>query len=270
VLAAAVAAMVAGGCVVTTSRAVHVEQRVGGTVATTMLSPHGEWVAVAGVGHVWRPYHHVVGVAFVPYVTGGRWIYTTAGWEFESRWDWGWRVFHYGNWIQLEDLGWVWMPGNVWAPAWVEWRMGGGYVGWAPIPPPGMRIGAPPRWWFVPAPALVSRHWVETEVLPPQEAHRVFEVAATPVRALPGYPVSRGPPPHYVERHAKVPVEVHPAPPPGWQTGKREPPSGTGGSGTPPPPGSSTVPPQKRQEEKKQIEEETPRRPGSPPRSRKP
>ena len=27
------------------------------------------------------------------------------------------------------------MPGREWGPAWVSWRTGGDYVGWAPLPP---------------------------------------------------------------------------------------------------------------------------------------
>jgi hypothetical protein len=29
----------------------------------------------------------------------------------------------------------VWVPGRDWGPAWVSWRTGGDYVGWAPLPP---------------------------------------------------------------------------------------------------------------------------------------
>ena len=31
--------------------------------------------------------------------------------------------------------GWMWIPGNEWAPAWVDWRRGDEDVGWAPLPP---------------------------------------------------------------------------------------------------------------------------------------
>jgi hypothetical protein len=31
--------------------------------------------------------------------------------------------------------GWIWVPGDEWAPAWVSWHYGDGYVGWAPLPP---------------------------------------------------------------------------------------------------------------------------------------
>ena len=29
----------------------------------------------------------------------------------------------------------MWVPGNEWAPAWVSWRAGGDYYGWAPLGP---------------------------------------------------------------------------------------------------------------------------------------
>src|SRR5207248_3283991 len=32
---------------------------------------------------------------------------------------------------------WCWVPGYEWGPAWVSWRTGGNYVGWAPPPPEG-------------------------------------------------------------------------------------------------------------------------------------
>ncbi len=37
--------------------------------------------------------------------------------------------------LRLQQYGWVWVPGNVWAPAWVSWRTANSYVGWAPLPP---------------------------------------------------------------------------------------------------------------------------------------
>src|SRR5262249_17951723 len=48
---------------------------------------------------------------------------------------WGWATYHYGRWVFDPALGWVWIPGYDWAPAWVTWRFGGGDVGWAPPPP---------------------------------------------------------------------------------------------------------------------------------------
>jgi hypothetical protein len=43
--------------------------------------------------------------------------------------------YHYGTWVWESGYGWVWIPGTVWAPAWVTWCYGDSYVGWAPIPP---------------------------------------------------------------------------------------------------------------------------------------
>jgi hypothetical protein len=48
---------------------------------------------------------------------------------------WGWATYHYGRWANVDGTGWVWVPGYQWAPAWVSWRYGGGYAGWAPLPP---------------------------------------------------------------------------------------------------------------------------------------
>ncbi len=96
------------------------------------LSPYGEWVSVGDYGRCWRP----VGVAigWRPYADG-HWIWTDYGWTWASDYPWGWAPFHYGRWAFDPEYGWIWIPGYVWAPAWVEWRWGGGYAGWAPMPP---------------------------------------------------------------------------------------------------------------------------------------
>ncbi len=96
------------------------------------LSPYGEWLWTDQYGWVWRP--NGTGANWRPY-TYGRWLYTEAGWYWHSYWPWGWAPFHYGNWAFVSMLGWVWVPGTVWGPAWVMWRYADGYLGWAPIPP---------------------------------------------------------------------------------------------------------------------------------------
>jgi hypothetical protein len=108
-----------------------------GTVDTfyDALAPYGRWVESPEYGMAWVPSRAQVGVSFMPYSTGGSWQYTDVGWMFNSEWDWGWAPFHYGRWYREPRWGWVWVPGSVWAPAWVDWRFGGGYVGWAPLPP---------------------------------------------------------------------------------------------------------------------------------------
>jgi hypothetical protein len=109
-----------------------VGQGISFQVFYSSLSPYGEWVTAGNYGMCWRP----VGVpmGWRPYVDG-RWIWTEYGWTWASDYEWGWAPFHYGRWTFDPEYGWVWVPGYVWAPAWVEWRWGGGYVGWAPMPP---------------------------------------------------------------------------------------------------------------------------------------
>jgi hypothetical protein len=95
------------------------------------LAPYGQWVAHEGAGEVWVP---KVPPGWRPYTTG-HWTYTDQGWAWVADEPWGWAAFHYGRWAYDQGLGWNWAPGNVWAPAWVAWRQGGGYLGWAPLPP---------------------------------------------------------------------------------------------------------------------------------------
>jgi hypothetical protein len=107
------------------------------------LSPYGSWVDDPSYGRVWTPSSLIVGADFSPYATNGHWAMTEYGWTWVSGWDWGWAPFHYGRWAMRGGFGWCWIPGTLWGPAWVSWRSGGGYVGWAPLPPRGMGMGRP-------------------------------------------------------------------------------------------------------------------------------
>jgi len=71
---------------------------------------------------------------YVPY-TNGQWVYTDAGWYFRAPTPHEEIVHHHGRWVYSPSLGWVWIPGRVWAPAWVEWREHTDYIAWTPIPP---------------------------------------------------------------------------------------------------------------------------------------
>src|SRR5215467_1620055 len=113
-----------------------------------MWRPHprfGEvWVPM-GVPADWRPYEY------------GHWVYTDEwGWYWVSddvEADWGWVVFHYGRWAFERGTGWFWIPGDEWGPAWVNWRYGDEYAGWAPLPPDELiePYEAEPAYWiFVP------------------------------------------------------------------------------------------------------------------------
>jgi hypothetical protein len=98
----------------------------------TELAPYGEWVQ-GDQGQVWKPN---VSAGWRPYYDGGHWTYTDSGWYWQSDYPWGDIAFHYGRWyFSLNAHGWVWVPGNDFAPAWVSWRHTDGYLGWAPLPP---------------------------------------------------------------------------------------------------------------------------------------
>jgi hypothetical protein len=75
-----------------------------------------------GVDYGWRPY------------TLGQWSWVEPhGWTWVSQEPWGWATYHYGRWAYVDDYGWVWVPGTTWGPAWVAFRYGDPYVGWAPL-----------------------------------------------------------------------------------------------------------------------------------------
>ncbi|HEV3409687.1 MAG TPA: DUF6600 domain-containing protein, partial [Chthoniobacterales bacterium] len=94
----------------------------------------GSWLDVADYGYCWQPAVAVNDANWRPY-SDGYWAYTDVGWTWVSYEPFGWATYHYGRWARLADYGWVWVPGTEWGPAWVSWRTGGDYVGWAPLPP---------------------------------------------------------------------------------------------------------------------------------------
>ncbi|HEY4256836.1 MAG TPA: DUF6600 domain-containing protein [Candidatus Udaeobacter sp.] len=98
----------------------------------------GNWIDVEGYGYGWQPDVAVSDPNWRPY-SDGYWAYTDYGWTWISYEDFGWATYHYGRWANLADNGWVWFPGSDldWGPAWVSWRTGGDYIGWAPLPPRG-------------------------------------------------------------------------------------------------------------------------------------
>jgi hypothetical protein len=106
--------------------------RVSVDVFYDALRPYGDWFSMDRYGWVWMP--NGVSVSWRPY-TVGQWIYTDDGSTWDSDEPWGWATYHYGRWLYDANRGWVWVPGEEWAPAWVSWRYGGGYLGWAPLPP---------------------------------------------------------------------------------------------------------------------------------------
>ncbi|MGA9522963.1 MAG: DUF6600 domain-containing protein, partial [Myxococcaceae bacterium] len=202
------------------------------------LSPSGHWLYVDGV-RVWRPHSWIVGSGFTPYGSHGHWVHTDYGWSFESDFEWGWAAFHYGRWMIAPGHGWVWVPGTRWAPAWVTWRHGGGYIGWAPMAPDWVHVRS--TWVFVETRRFVA-HDFHRYRLPRTHVHAAWSVTA-PIRTrVHGASWGTGPSPRTVEHAAGAVPRAHIAPPhPGRverhrTTTRAAPPRGGTRAALPPPP----------------------------------
>jgi hypothetical protein len=173
------------------------------------LSPYGDWTDVDGT-RVWHPAASAVGEDFQPYATNGQWVSSDYGWYFQSDYPWGWAPFHYGRWALDPNYGWIWIPGTVWAPAWVDWRSGGGYIGWAPLPPIGWSVVVQPwrpYWCFVPAAHFAGNFWGHR--LPVENIHYAY-AATAPVHQAVAFGGARwyaGPPVAQVERVSAQPIQ---------------------------------------------------------------
>ncbi len=124
------------------------------------LDNYGNWINVPGIGLVWQPYNEA---DWQPYYDG-RWVWTDSGWMWAGNEPYAWIVYHYGYWDFEEPYGWIWIPNYDWAPARVSWYYSNGYVGWSPLPPPGIRqrvvynnVYINKVWVFVPENHFVSR-----------------------------------------------------------------------------------------------------------------
>jgi hypothetical protein len=206
------------------------------------LAPYGEWTDVDGT-RVWHPSANVVGEDFQPYATNGQWVSSDYGWYFQSDYPWGWAPFHYGRWALDPNYGWIWVPGTVWAPAWVDWRSGGGYIGWAPLPPIGWSVVVQPwrpYWCFVPAAHFSGNFWPHR--LPVENIHYAY-AATAPVHQAVAFGGARwyaGPPVNQVERVTAQPIQhvasgFTPPAPGRIQSVQLQPPRGIAGGVTPRP-----------------------------------
>jgi hypothetical protein len=117
------------------------------------LSRHGYWVEMPSYGRCWYPAY--VEHDWRPY-TEGYWLWTDGGWYWVSEEPWAWATYHYGRWVLDSYYGWVWVPDTVWGPAWVGWRGGGEYIGWAPLPP---RCGFGPDGWLITGGVVIAPQW---------------------------------------------------------------------------------------------------------------
>ena len=175
------------------------------------LSPYGNWMNYGNYGYVWRPNQ----MNFRPYYTNGQWAYTDYGWTWVSNYNWGWAPFHYGRWINDMAYGWMWVPGYEWAPAWVTWRGGGDYYGWAPLAP-GMNGdyygGSLPYnyWTFVPGRYMTSPRINNYYVNPRRNAMMINNTTIINNTVInqnnsrPSY--NPGPPVREVERSTGAPI----------------------------------------------------------------
>jgi hypothetical protein len=138
------------------------------------LGPYGTWVSDPEYGDVWVP---DVDGDFRPYATRGHWVLTDYGNTWVSDYEWGWAPFHYGRWRYDDYYGWEWIPGHEWAPAWVSWRHGGGYYGWAPLRP-GISISisigggyeAPDYYWTCAPQAYINSPQIYNYYVPRQRS----------------------------------------------------------------------------------------------------
>lgn len=93
------------------------------------LDNYGDWQAYGDYGNVWVP---DVSYGWRPY-SDGRWQYTGGNYFWVGYEPWGWAPYRYGRWGWGSDLGWYWLPGNVFGAAWVSWYDYGDYIGWCPL-----------------------------------------------------------------------------------------------------------------------------------------
>ncbi|HEX9008837.1 MAG TPA: DUF6600 domain-containing protein [Holophagaceae bacterium] len=94
------------------------------------LDDHGHWVNTSEYGWVWQP----DGVAedWRPYYDG-RWAPYAGGMTWISAEPWAYVAYHHGRWHWSVGVGWYWIPGVYYSPAWVAWNYSSGYCGWAPL-----------------------------------------------------------------------------------------------------------------------------------------
>ena len=106
----------------------------------SVLDNYGDWIYLNPYGEVWQPF---VVSDWMPF-QDGHWVYSDNAWTWVSYEPFGWIVCHYGYWYNDPFYGWVWIPSNsAWSPARVEWLDYGDYIGWSPLPPPGVNYGEP-------------------------------------------------------------------------------------------------------------------------------
>jgi hypothetical protein len=108
---------------------------------------YGSWQNEAPYGAVWYPR---VARTWRPYYHGYWASVPSYGWTWVGFDAWDWPTHHYGRWGFARG-SWFWVPGRVWAPAWVSWASAPGLVSWCPLgvngsPVFGLSIGYGDPW----------------------------------------------------------------------------------------------------------------------------
>lgn len=101
--------------------------------AQKFSTKHGEWVWNSLYGWVWRPFYNdsYPWGDWTPYMYGSwREVNSELYWVPEE--SWGWVPYHLGLWVWDTKLGWLWIPGSAFAPAWATWDFYFGYYTWRP------------------------------------------------------------------------------------------------------------------------------------------
>jgi hypothetical protein len=111
-------------------------------------------------------------------------VWTNAGWAWASDEPFGWAVYHYGRWAYSPAVGWMWVPGRVWAPAWVSWRWNDGYAAWCPMGPRGVVYEQPALWVVVPSRQFLDP--VRHHVIPVPQRRTIPLPRPTAPRFAPG------------------------------------------------------------------------------------
>jgi hypothetical protein len=101
--------------------------------AQTYGNHYGEWIWDEMYGYVWRPYidNGAYPWGWSPYYYGS-WSYSGGQLFWVPQEPWGWIPYHLGVWQWDKKLGWVWLPGSMFAPAWADWDFFFGYASWRP------------------------------------------------------------------------------------------------------------------------------------------
>jgi hypothetical protein len=176
------------------------------------LSPYGTWVDDPKYGTVWVP---DVDGDFKPYATNGHWVLTEYGNTWASDYDWGWAAFHYGRWTFDDYYGWEWIPGNEWAPAWVNWREGDGYYGWAPMSPGinfdvnyGNDYNIPDNYWVFASQSYINQPDIYNYYVPYNRVSTILR-RTTYLRNDYNRRYYTGPRRDQIQRYTKNPVTVY-------------------------------------------------------------